>query len=199
MDDIFADTRSSNLVAVIDVEVNKVRKVLQSFLGNLFGGFKEREVLYIKDKKYNLFSEAFKLNIQFDVETFKKLSESKDVHENIKAFDFYNNNFLEDYYFNWVENVRDNLQSIYFNNSNKLIKYYEKLKNEKKVSEILEKLFSLDPTDDETVLRLLKIYKEGKDKRSYKTTFKKYEKTVKEELEGKADAKVLQYYESNLF
>lgn len=199
MDDIFADTRSSNLVAVIDVEVNKVRKVLQSFLGNLFGGFKEREVLYIKDKKYNLFSEAFKLNIQFDVEIFKKLSDSKDVHENIKAFDFYNNNFLEDYYFNWVENVRDNLQSIYFNNSNKLIKYYEKLKNEKKVSEILEKLFSLDPTDEETVLRLLKIYKEGKDKRSYKTTFKKYEKTVKEELEGKADAKVLQYYESNLF
>ncbi len=98
-----------------------------------------------------------------------------------------------------MENVRDNLQSIYFNNSNKLIKYYEKLKNEKKVSEILEKLFSLDPTDEETVLRLLKIYKEGKDKRSYKTTFKKYEKTVKEELEGKADVKVLQYYESNLF
>jgi len=199
MDDIFADTRSANLVAVIDVEVNKVRKVFQAFLGNLFGGLKDKEVLYVKDKKYHLVSDIFRLNIEFDTDAFKKLAESKDVNENIKAFDFYNNNFLEDYYFNWVENIRDNLQSIYFNNSNKLIKYYDKLKNDKKVAEILEKLFSLDPTDEETVLRLLKIYKSSNDKRSFKSTYKKYEKTVKAELDGKADTKLVQYYESNIF
>lgn len=199
MDDIFTDTRSANLVAVIDVEINKVRKVLQSFLGNMLAGFKDRDILYIKDKKYNLVSETFKLSIEFDTDIFRKLTESKDINDNIRAFDFYNNNFLEDYYFNWVESIRDNFQSLYFNNSAKLITHFEKLKNKPKVLEILEKLFSLDPTDEETVLRLLKIYKEGKDKRSYKITFKKYKKIVKDELEGKADPKVLQYYQSNTF
>lgn len=199
MDDIFSDTRSANLVAVIDVEVNKVRKVLQAFLANLIGGFKDKDVLYIKDKKYNLFSDVFRLNIEFDIDTFRKMTESKDMADNLKAFDFYNNNFLEDYYFNWVESIRDNLQSLYFNNSNKLIKYYEKLKNHSRIIEILEKLFSLDSSDEETVLRLLKIYKGNKNKRSFKTTFRKYEKTMKEELEGKPDAKVIKYYEENIF
>lgn len=199
MDDIFSDTRSANLVAVIDVEVNKVRKVLQSFLGNLMGGFKDKDVLYVKDKKYNLLPDTFRINFEFDTDTFKKLAESKDVNENIKAFDFYNNNFLEDYYFNWVESMRDNLQLIYFNNSNKLIKHFERLDKLEKVTQILEKLFVIDSSDEETVLRLLKVYKDTKDKRSYKNTFKKYRKTAKEILDGKVDKKVLEYYEENKF
>jgi len=199
MDDIFSDTRSANLVAVIDVEVNKVRKVLQSFLGNIIAGFKDRDVLFVKDKKYNLFSDTFRLNVEFDTDAFKKLAESKDINENIKAFDFYNNNFLEDYYFNWVESMRDNLQSIYFNNSNKLIKHFERLDKLERVTQILEKLFVIDSSDEETVLRLLKVYKSARDKRSYKNTFKKYEKTAKEILDGKVDKKVLEYYEENKF
>lgn len=199
IDDLFTDTRSANLVAVIDVEINKIRKVFQAFLGNLFGGLKEREVLTVKDKKYIFVSDIFKLNIEFDIETFKNLSESKDITENIKAFDFYNNNFLEDYYFNWVENIRDNLQSMYFSNSNKLIRHYEKNKNEDKVQEILEKLFKLDSTDEETVLRLLKVYKIMNNKRSFKHTFKHYEKTMKEELGGAPDDSVKKYFEENKF
>ena len=190
------ESKSDNPVAIVDVEINKVRKVLKSFIKNIYPETGEKEILAIKDKFYILFSNAFRVEIKPDIEVFRKLCDSVNIYDNIKALEMYKNDYLSEYYLNWIEDKREALKFLYYNTMNKVMKHYEASGDNKKSIELLESSFLLDPTDEEIILKLMNIYKEKGEIVNIKKIYKHYERNIRREFKSKPNKKISLKYKS---
>jgi two-component SAPR family response regulator len=182
INDLFHSTRSNNLQAVIDVEINKVRKVFREFLYQIVPDDLEKEVLILKDKKYFLLSEKFNLKINLDCELFKKLCKSILIDDRMRAVEIYKNDFLKDNYNNWAEDIRDNLSYLYLDTLNKLIEYFESVKEPDSLIKVLEMLVNFDISDDDSVMKLMSLYHMNKENRKLEHLYDHYEKKIKNEF-----------------
>lgn len=182
IDDIFYNSKVVNYDAIVDVEINKVRKTFQTLLSEIFSEKIDREIIILKDKKYNLASKNFNIEIQLDTEEFKKLASSKEINDKLKAFEIYKTDFALDSFNNWSEDIRENLKFIYSDLIHKLISHFEGKKDNEKVMRLLEKLVDIDYSDEEIMMKLLSIYNKEKDFRKFKFVYKIYEKRLKKEF-----------------
>lgn len=182
IDDILYSSKSVNYEAIADVEINKVRKTLQTFLSELFSEKIEKDVLVLKDKKYSITSKKFELDIRLDADMFRKLATSNDISDKLKAFELYKTDFARDCYINWAEDIRENLKFLYTDTIHKIIPYYEHKGNNGTLIKLLEKLIDIDYSDEDIMMKLLTIYNKGKDFRKFKFVYKIYEKRLKKEF-----------------
>ncbi|MDQ3194615.1 MAG: hypothetical protein M3P82_06410, partial [Bacteroidota bacterium] len=182
IDDILYNSKNVNYEAITDVEINKVRKVLQCFLSEIFSEIINKDVLIIKDKKYFITSKNLITDIKSDVEEFKALASSNDISDQLRAFNLYKTDFAEDSFQNWAEDARENLKFIYSDTIHKLISYYENKEDNGLVVKLLEKLVDIDYNDEEIMMKLLSIYNKEKDYRKFKFLYKLYEKRLKKEF-----------------
>lgn len=182
IDDLFYNTRAVNYDAIVDVEMNKIRKTFHLFLSEIFNEKIEKGVLTLRDKRYYLISKDFNLDIQLDVEDFKNLAASNNINDKLKAFEIYKNDFAIDSFNNWAEDIRENFKFIYSETIHKLISYFEGKKDNKKVLVLLEKLVDIDNSDEEIMMKLLSVYNKKKDYRKFKFVYKIYEKRLKKEF-----------------
>lgn len=181
IDDLLYNSKDVNYDAIADVEINKVRKVFQNFLSDMFDGREFKDVIIIKDKKYLLTSRNIDLEIKTDVEDFKRLA-AGDINEKVKACELYKTDFAHECFQNWAEDARENLKFIYSDTIHKLITYFEKKGDNKAVMTLLEKLVDMDYSDEEIMMKLLSIYNKQKDYRKFKFLYKVYEKRLKKEF-----------------
>ncbi len=190
------DSKSDNPIAIVDVEINKVRKVLKNFIKEIFPGTGEKEILGIKDKFYILFSNTFKVNIDLDIDRFRKLCSSININDNIAALQLYKNDYLNEYYLGWIEDKREALKYLYYNTMNRVMKHYEASDDLAKSIELLESSFLLDPTDEDIIMKLMKIYKDRGEINNIKKVYKHYERNIKREFKAKPNKKLSLRYKS---
>ncbi len=182
IDDILVGSRSVNIEAIVDVEINKLRKALQVFLSEMFSERIDKDVIVLKDKRYSLTSKNINVEINIDVDEFKKYSSAKDINDAIKAFDMYKTDFAIDSYNVWAEDIRENLKFTYSEIVHRLILHYEGISDSDKVTGLLEKLVDLDYSDEDIMMKLLSIYNKEKDYRKFKFLYKIYEMRLKKEF-----------------
>ncbi|MEO8209138.1 MAG: AAA family ATPase [bacterium] len=194
IDDIFYNSKIVNYDALVDVEMNKVRKTFQTFLSDIFTEKIDKEVLILKDKKYYITSKNFHIEIQLDVEEFKKLASSNDVPEKIKAFEIYKTDFAIDSFNNWAEDIRENLKFIYSDTIHKLITHFEGKEDSSKVLALLERLVDIDYSDEEIMMKLLSIYNKEKDYRKFRFVYKIYEKRLKKEFDVQPSKEMQKFF-----
>lgn len=194
INDIFINTASNNLNAFIDVEVNKVRKGLQSFLKQNVPGSSDKDILIVKDKKYQLFGNNYNVKISFDTLEFIKLSESSSITDNEQAFEMYKNEFLPNIYLNWAEDIRENMKFNFQKISTKLLFHYESEVQFDKYNKLLEKLYELDPADEEITSKLLNYYNSIGDMSKVKFVFDKHKKALKNEFNLTRNEKLKKYF-----
>lgn len=183
IDDIFHNTRAVNYDAIVDVEMNKIRKTFQLFLSDLFKVKIEKEVLVLRDKKYYLTSKNFNPEIHLDAEDFKTLASGNNINDKLKAIEIYKTDFAVDSFNNWSEDIRENLKFIYSETIYKLISYFEEKADNKKVLKLLEKLVDIDNSDEDIMMKLLSVYNKEKEFRKFKFVYKIYEKRLKKEFD----------------
>nr|MBP9192669.1 hypothetical protein [Ignavibacteria bacterium] len=181
--------------AIADVEINKVRKTLQTFISDLFKENIKKEILVIKGKKYQLTSGKIEVEIETDFEKFKKLCSSNKYSDKYSAIDLYKTDFGESLYQNWAEDIRENLRFIYSETVHKLIAYYENLKDTTVVKKLLERLVESEFSDDENMIKLLSIYNDGKDFRKIKFMYNLYEKRLKKEFNIQPSDELKKFYQ----
>ncbi len=194
IDDILYNSKNVNYEAIADVEINKVRKALQTFLSDILSEKIEKDVIVIKDKKYYLTSKNIEVSIQLDIEEFKKLASSSDVNDKLRAFEIYKTDFARDSYQNWAEDIRENLRFIYSENIHNLISHYEKKQESKLVMRLLEKLVDIDYSDEEIMMKLLSIYNKEKDYRKFKFVYKIYENRLKKEFNVQPSKEIKKFF-----
>lgn len=194
INDIFINTSSNNLNAFIDVEINKVRKVFQAFLKQNVPGSSEKDILLVKDKKYLLFGNNYNVKINFDTLEFIRLSDSSLIPDNELAFEMYKNEFLPNIYLNWAEDIRENLKFNFQKISTKLLFYYENEMMFEKYNKLLEKLYELDPADEEITSKLLNYYNSIGDMSKVKFVFDKHKKAMKNEFNLTRNEKLKKYF-----
>jgi two-component SAPR family response regulator len=182
INDLFHSTKSNNLQAVIDVEINKVRKIFKEFLCDIIPDDIDKEVLILKDKRYSLLADKFNLKINLDCEIFKKLSSSILADDRLRAVEMYKNDFMKENYINWAEDIRDNLSFIYLDTLNKLIEYFEINNDPENLEKVLEMLVNFDITDDGAVIKLMTLYNMRNENRKLQHLYDVYEKKIKNEL-----------------
>jgi len=197
IDDILYSSKSVNYDAIVDVEINKVRKTFQLFLSEIFSERIEKEVIIFKDKRYHLVSKNIYLDIKMDVEEFKKLSSGNSIDDKIKAVEMYKTDFAKDFYQNWVEDIRENLKFIYSDVIHKLVAHFEEKEDNLNVARLLEKLIDIDYSDEDIMMKLLSIYNKEKDYMKFKFVYKIYEKRLKKEFNVKP-SKEMQKFFSNV-
>lgn len=195
IDDILYNSKNVNYEAIADVEINKVRKSLKTFISELFGEKIEKDILVIKDKKYFITSKNIELNIQIDTEEFIRYSSSRDINDKLKAFDIYKTDFAKDLYYNWAEDIRENMKFIYSDVIHFLISYYEKKEDNRSVMKLLEKLVDMDYSDEDIMLKLLSVYNKEKDFRKFKFVYKIYEKRLKKEFNVQPSRQLKEFFE----
>lgn len=195
IDDILYNSKDVNYEAIADVEINKVRKSLKTFISDTLGEKIEKDILVIKDKKYFIASKKIDLNIQIDTEDFIRHSSSKDVNDKLKAFEMYKTDFARDLYHNWAEDIRENMKFIYSDVIHFLISYYEKKEDTRIVMNLLEKLVDMDYSDEEIMLKLLSVYNKEKDFRKFKFVYKVYEKRLKKEFNVQPSKQLKEFFE----
>ncbi|MBX7041851.1 MAG: hypothetical protein K1X85_03020 [Ignavibacteria bacterium] len=181
IDDILYKAKDVNYEAIVDVEINKVRKTLQRFVSELISDDVGKEFMILKDKKYQICSKNFDLEIQTDTEEFKRLAAGS-TNDKLKAVEMYESDFIKDSYRNWAEDVRENLKFIYSDVIHKLITHYENRNENEIVIRLLERLLELDFTDEEIMMKLLSLYNREKDYRKFKYAYGLYEKRLKKEF-----------------
>lgn len=181
IDDILYKAKDVNYDAIVDVEMNKVRKVLQKFVSDVLSDELGKEFMILRDKKYLIGSKNIELEIITDIEVFRKLS-SGSISEKQKAVEMYRSDFIRDSYRNWAEDVRENLKFVYSDTIHKLIIHHEESGDSGKVVQLLEKLLELDFTDEEIMMKLLSLYNKEKDYRKFKYAYGLYEKRLKKEF-----------------
>lgn len=195
IDDILYNSKNVNYEAIADVEINKVRKSLKTFISELFSEKIEKDILVIKDKKYFITSKNIELNIQIDTEEFIRYSSSRDINDKLKAFDIYKTDFAKDLYYNWAEDIRENMKFIYSDVIHFLISYYEKKEDNRSVMKLLEKLVDMDYSDEDIMLKLLSVYNKEKDFRKFKFVYKIYEKRLKKEFNVQPSRQLKEFFE----
>ena len=195
IDDILYSSKDVNYDAITDVEINKVRKTLQLFLSELFGEKIDKDIVVIKDKKYFITSNNIELNIQTDIEDFKRLASSKEVTDRLKAFELYKTDFARGIYLTWAEDLRENLKFIYSETIHSLISHFEK-KDERGIQmRLLEKLIDIDFSDEEIMMKLLSVYNKEKDFRKFKFVYKIYEKRLKKEFNVQPSVQLKNFFQ----
>lgn len=182
IEDMLFSSKSVNYDAIVDVEMNKVRKTLQSFLSEMFSEKIDKDVLKLRDKKYLLTSRNINVQIKLDVEDFKKYSSGREISDTLKAFEIYKTDFAIDCHNNWAEDMRENLKFIYSDVVHRLITYYEENSDSSKVTSLLEKLVDIEYSDEEIMMKLLSMYNKKKDFRKFKFVYKIYENRLKKEF-----------------
>jgi len=195
IDDILYNSKDIKYDAIADVEINKVRKTLQTFISDLFKENVKKEILVIKGKKYQLTSGKIEVEIETDFEKFKKLCSSNKYSDKYSAIDLYKTDFGESLYQNWAEDIRENLRFIYSETVHKLIAYYENLKDTTVVKKLLERLVESEFSDDENMIKLLSIYNDGKDFRKIKFMYNLYEKRLKKEFNIQPSDELKKFYQ----
>lgn len=195
IDDILYNSKNVNYEAIADVEINKVRKSLKSFISDLLGDKIEKDILVIKDKKYFIVSKNIELNIQIDTEDFLRHASSGDINDKLKAFEIYKTDFAKDLYHNWAEDIRENMKFIYSDVIHSLIAYYEKKEDNGIVMKLLEKLVDMDYSDEDIMLKLLSVYNKEKDFRKFKFVYKIYEKRLKKEFNVQPSRQLKKFFE----
>ncbi|HRE41079.1 MAG TPA: hypothetical protein PLG90_07080, partial [Ignavibacteria bacterium] len=183
INELFYNTNSNNLNAVIDVELNKVRKSLQMFFIRNISGFDVKDVLGIKDKKYSFLNEKYNINFYFDIYEFLKNCESNDIENNESAVSLFKNEFLPNIYLNWVEDIRENLKYNFQKVTSNLLSYYQKNKRFDKYINLLEKLYLFDPSDENVTGELLNIYNKTEDFSKMKFIYELHKKALKKEYD----------------
>ncbi|MEP7146046.1 MAG: hypothetical protein ABI792_03440 [bacterium] len=199
IDDLLYNSKNVNYDAIADVEINKVRKVIQTFLSEIFSEKISKEVFIIKDKKYFITSKNFITDIRTDIEEFKSLASSPEISNKLKAFELYKTDFASESFQNWAEDVRENLKFVYSEVIHKLISHYEKEEDNKLVMKMLEKLIDIDYNDDEIILKLLSIYNKNKDFRKFKFLYRFYEKRLKKEFNIEPPLEIKNYFNEVAF
>jgi two-component SAPR family response regulator len=195
IDDILYNSKDIKYDAIADVEINKVRKTLQTFISDLFKENVKKEILVIKGKKYQLTSGKIEVEIETDFEKFKKLCSSNKYSDKYSAIDLYKTDFGESLYQNWAEDIRENLRFIYSETVHKLIAYYENLKDTTVVKKLLERLVESEFSDDDNMIKLLSIYNDGKDFRKIKFMYNLYEKRLKKEFNIQPSDELKKFYQ----
>ena len=190
------ESKSDNPIAIVDVEINKVRKVVKNFIKELYPETGEKDILAIKDKVYILFSNAFDAAVEFDIDQFRILCNSININDNIAALDMYKNDYLSEYYLGWIEDKREALKFLYFNTMNKVMKHYEASGETEKSIDLLESSFLLDPTDEDIILKLMNIYKEKGEISNIKKIYKHYERNIRREFKVSPNKKLSVKYKS---
>lgn len=193
IDDILYKAKDVNYDAIVDVEVNKVRKTLQKFLSDSDQGEQGRKFMILKDKKYMLCSNDYELVINTDIEEFKHLS-SGEVSDMLKAVEAYKSDFMKESYRNWSEDIRENLKFIYSDTIHKLITHFENSDNTDNVVMLLEKLLELDYTDEEIMMKLLSLYNREKDYRKFRYAYGLYEKRLKKEFNVQPSSQLKNFF-----
>ncbi|MEO6696367.1 MAG: AAA family ATPase [Ignavibacteria bacterium] len=196
IDDILYSSKSVNYEAIVDVEINKVRKTFQLFLSDIFSEKIEKEVIVFKNKKYHLVSKNLTVEIKMDVELFKRLA-SGTIDDKIKAVEMYKTDFAKDFYQNWMEDIRENLKFIYSDVIHNLVSHFEDKEDNFNVARLLEKLIDIDYNDEDIMMKLLSIYNKEKDFSRFKFIYKIYEKRLKKEFNVKP-SKEMQKFFSNV-
>ncbi|CAN5502127.1 hypothetical protein BH10BAC5_BH10BAC5_27120 [soil metagenome] len=190
------DSKSDNPIAIVDVEINKVRKALKNFIKDIYPETGEKDILAIKDKVYILFSDSFDAVIDADLDKFRVLCNSININDNISALGMYKNDYLSGYYLGWIEDKREAFKYLYFNTMNKVMKHYEASGVYEKSIELLESSFQLDPTDEDIILKLMNIYKEKGEISNIKKIYKQYERNMRREFKSLPDKKIVMKYKS---
>ncbi len=181
IDDILYKAKDVNYEAIVDVEINKIRKTLQRFVSDILSDEIGKEFMILKEKKYMICSKNIELEIISDTDEFRRLA-GGNLDEKLNAVEMYKTDFVKDSYRNWAEDVRENLKYIYSDTIHKLITHFENSDSSEKVIMLLEKLLELDFTDEEIMMKLLSLYNREKDFRKFKFAYGLYEKRLKKEF-----------------
>ncbi len=181
IDDILYKAKDVNYDAIVDVEINKIRKTLQKFVSEILSDEIGKEFMILKDKKYMICSKNIELEIISDTDEFRRLARGN-TDEKLKAVEMYRTDFVKNSYRNWAEDVRENLKFIYSDTIHKLITHFENSGNSERVIMLLERLLELDFTDEEIMMKLLSLYNKEKDFRKFKFAYGLYEKRLKKEF-----------------
>lgn len=183
IDNVLYSSKDVKYDAITDVEINKVRKTLQTFISELTDKKVSKEILSMKGKKYQIASGNIELEIETDIGKFETLCASSNYNDKYSAIDLYKTDFGEGIYQNWAEDIRENLRFIYSETVCKLIAYYENIQEKEKVKDLLERLFEKEFNDDEFMHKLLSIYKDEKDLRKFKYMYNIYERRLKKDFD----------------
>ena len=195
IDDILYNSKDVKYDAIADVEINKVRKTLQTFVSDLVKENIKKEILVIKGKKYQLTSGKIEVEIETDFEKFKALCNSNKYSDKYSAIDLYKSDFGESLYHNWAEDIRENLRFIYSETVHKLITYYENMNETAIVKKLLERLVESEFSDDDSMIKLLSIYNDGRDFRKIKFMYSLYEKRLKKEFNIQPSEELRKFYQ----
>lgn len=182
IDDILYKAKDVNYDAIVDVEINKVRKTLQKFVSEILSDDIGKEFMILREKKYSICSKSIELEIVSDTDEFRRLASRNVVEDKLAAVEMYKTDFVKDSYRNWAEDVRENLKFIYSDTIHKLITHFENSGDSEKVIMMLEKLLELDFTDEEIMMKLLSLYNKEKDYRKFIFAYGLYEKRLKKEF-----------------
>ncbi|HCN37702.1 MAG TPA: hypothetical protein DIS94_08335, partial [Bacteroidetes bacterium] len=183
INELFYNTNSNNLNAVIDVELNKVRKSLQTFFSRTISGFNAKDVLGVKDKKYTVLNEKYNINFYIDIYEFLKNCESNLIENNELAVSLFKNEFLPNVYLTWVEDMRENLKFNFQKLTANLLNHYQKNKRFDKYINLLEKLYLLDPSDENVTNELLSIHFKTNDFSKMKFIYELHRKALKKDYD----------------
>lgn len=183
INELFYNTNSNNLNAVIDVELNKVRKSLQTFFARTISGFNAKDVLGVKDKKYSVLNEKYNINFYIDIYEFLKNCESNLIENNELAVSLFKNEFLPNVYLTWVEDMRENLKFNFQKLTANLLNHYQKNKRFDKYINLLEKLYLLDPSDENVTNELLSIHFKTNDFSKMKFIYELHRKALKKDYD----------------
>ncbi len=190
IDDILYTSKSVNYDAIADVEINKVRKTLHSFLSEILGEKLEKDVLILRDRKYLLTSKRLKVTINIDAEEFRKLAHSSLIEDNIKAIEMYKTDFANSCYNNWAEDNRENLKYIFSKAIQNVVPHFEKEGDSDTAVRLLERMLDIDYGDEGTVTKLLSIYSKKRDYGKLKFAYRSYEKRLKKEFNSQPSAEL---------
>lgn len=194
IDDILYSAKQVNYVAIADVEINKVRKTLQNFLSEIFSEKIDKDIVVLKDRKYQIVSKEFEVEIKIDSEEFKRLASSSEINNKLKAFELYKTDFMNDSYTTWAEDIRENLKFIYTDTLHKILPHFEKKGDTLMLTKLLEKLVDIDFSDEDIMMKLLTIYNKEKDHRKFKFVYKVYERRLKKEFNVQPSQEIRKFF-----
>lgn len=194
IDDILYKAKDVNYDAIVDVEINKVRKTLQKFVSEILSDDIGKEFMILREKKYNICSKSIELDIISDTDEFMRLASGSNDEDKLRAVEMYKTDFVKDSYRNWAEDVRENLKFVYSDTIHKLITFYEDSGDSGKVIMLLEKLLELDFSDEEIMMKLLSLYNKEKDFRKFRFAYGLYERRLKKEFNVQPSSQLKDFF-----
>lgn len=164
--------------------------------------FRARQALFpgiftFEDGKYNINPD---IRVWFDVTEFEHSTtaiQKNPRHNNEDkvleyAAELYNGPFLEEFYTEWVEERRRELENAYLKVLSQLADIYAKKRDFTKAIKSLEKSISIDPYQEEIYCRIMDFYMKGDDRSMALRIYKQYLNTMADdELKDSSEIKSL--------